>query len=223
MALDSKLEKAENSLPPIFKWQPLSQSLMVPPHIIMQRVWLQLAIPRLKIWLHHECLVSSFEQAGYEYSRNACIQAAIKILECQQLIDEEIRPDGLLYSVRWMMTLLSQFVFLHGMSILSYYVQLSKARPDSPIDQTTYSQIYTLFHDTYLIWLRSSIVSREARQAVKHLGVVLGLQGRPEAPVSPLFEEIAATQFASPSSMMPFDQVAWNVYQERDTSSDARG
>lgn len=218
MALDSKLQKAEDSLPAIFKWQPLSQSLTVPPHIILQRVWLQLAIPRLRIWLHRKYLVTSYQQTEYEYSRNACVHAGIKILECQQLLDEETRPDGLLYPVRWMMTSLSQFVFLHGMSILTYYVQLSKKRPDISTDEETHSKIYTLLRDTYPIWLRSSAVSREARQAVKHLGILLGLQGDIKAPVLPLFEDnaetgIDATQFASPSNIMPFDQFAWEDFQ----------
>lgn len=218
MALDSKLHQAEDSLPPIFKWQPLSQSLMVPPHIIMQRVWLQLAIPRLKIWLHRKFLVSSHQRTEYEYSRNACVEAGIKILECHKLLDEEIRPDGLLYPVRWMMSSLSQFVFLHGMSILTYYVQLSKTRPGISMDEETNSKIYSLLRDTYPIWLRSSTVSREARQAVKHLGVLLGLQGEVEAPVPPLFGDngkagIDFTQFESPSNMMPFDQFGWEAYQ----------
>ncbi|KAJ5524492.1 fungal-specific transcription factor domain protein [Penicillium frequentans] len=219
MALDSKLDQAEDSLPPIFKWQPLSQSLMVPPHIIMQRVWLQLAIPRLKIWLHRKFLVSYHQQTEYEYSRNVCVKAGMKILEFQKLLDEETRPDGLLCPVRWMMTSLSQFVFLHGMSILAYYVQLSKTRPDISMDEETQSKIYSLLRDTYPIWLRSSIVSREARQAVKHLGILLGLQGEVKAPAPLLFEDNAeagfdATQFESPSNMMPFDQFAWEAYQE---------
>ncbi|KAJ5672823.1 fungal-specific transcription factor domain protein [Penicillium longicatenatum] len=218
MALDSKLQRAEGSLPTIFKWQPLSQSLMVPPHIIMQRVWLRLAIPRLKIWLHRKYLLSSYKQAEYQYSRDSCLQAGIQILECQQLLDEETRPDGLLHSVRWMMTSLSQFVFLHGMSILSYYVQLCKTRPDISTDRETYSRIYTLLRDTYPIWLRSSAVSHEARQAVKHLDVLLGLQGRFGAPVPPLFEgnaepDTATTQFEYPSNMIPFDQMVWGSYQ----------
>lgn len=218
MALDNKLQKAEDSLPPIFKWQPLSQSLMVPPHIIMQRVWLQLAVPRLRIWLHRKYLDSSYPQTQYEHSRNACVQAGIKILECQQLLDEETRPDGLLYPVRWMMTSLSQFVFLNGMSILTYYVRLSKTRPDNSMDEDTHSKIHNLLRDTYPIWLRSSAVSREARQAAKHLSVLLGLPGEVDDPMPPPFEENAeagvdATQFSFPSNMMPFDQFAWEAHQ----------
>jgi Fungal specific transcription factor domain len=77
MELDSKLQEAEASLPPIFRWKPLSQSFMVPPQIVMHRAWLQLAIPRLTIWLHLKYLAPTYAQANYEYSRNVCVQAAV--------------------------------------------------------------------------------------------------------------------------------------------------
>lgn len=97
-------------------------------------------------------------------------------------------------------------------------VYLVQARPDISMDEETQSKIYSLLRDTYPIWLRSSIVSREARQAVKHLGILLGLQGEVKAPAPLLFEDNAeagfdATQFESPSNMMPFDQFAWEAYQ----------
>ncbi|KUJ22237.1 fungal-specific transcription factor domain protein [Mollisia scopiformis] len=185
MELDGKLQEAESSLPPIFRWQPLSQSFMVPPQIVMHRVWLQLAVPRLTIWLHRKYL------AEYKYSQDACVQAAIKILEFQQLLDEETRPDGLLYPVRWMMTTsLGHFVFLLGMSILCYYVQLAKIRPDISLNEETGTKIYNLLRSTYPIWLRSSTVSREARQAAEHLSLLLGLQGRKEGGIQAAEEAV---------------------------------
>lgn len=59
MELNRKLQEAEASLPPIFRWQPLSQSLIVPPQIILHRVWLRLAVQRLVIWLHRKYLAPS--------------------------------------------------------------------------------------------------------------------------------------------------------------------
>lgn len=38
--LDQKLQDAQASLPTILRWQPLSQSVTVPPQIVMRRVWL---------------------------------------------------------------------------------------------------------------------------------------------------------------------------------------
>ena len=222
MELDRKLQVAETSLPPIFRWQPLSQSIMTPPQIVLYRIWLYLSKQRLSIWLHRKYLASSFTHPQYEYSRNACIEAAIKILEFQQLVDEETKPDGLLYPVRFMITTsLGQFVYLLGMSILSYYVQLAKARSDVSLDQDTGARIYNLLRNSYPIWLRSSAVSREARKATEHLRLLLGLQEGQEASV-PLTEEAAenaatAASFpfltTSQDATMSFDQVAWDAFQ----------
>ncbi|KAF4478620.1 hypothetical protein FAGAP_12266 [Fusarium agapanthi] len=101
MELDRKLQEAEASLPPIFRWQPLSQSFMVAPQIVMHRVLLQLAIQRLTIWLHRKYLAPPYTQPRYQYSRSTCVQAAIKILEFQQILMEETQGDGLLYPARW--------------------------------------------------------------------------------------------------------------------------
>ncbi|RKK07379.1 hypothetical protein BFJ65_g17583 [Fusarium oxysporum f. sp. cepae] len=125
MELDRKLQEAEASLPPIFRWQPLKQSFMVAPQIVMHRVLLQLAIQRLTIWLHRKYLAPPYTQPRYQYSRRACVQAAIKILEFQQIVLEETQGDGLLYPARWARWMLlssrPRAVFLLGVSILCYY------------------------------------------------------------------------------------------------------
>ncbi|MCJ1392941.1 hypothetical protein MMC18_005813 [Xylographa bjoerkii] len=83
MDLDGKLHEAEASLPPI----------------VLHRIVLQLAVQRLVISLHRKYLAASHAEECYEYSRNACVRAAIKILEFQQLVNEETQPDGLLYPI----------------------------------------------------------------------------------------------------------------------------
>ncbi|KAJ5280358.1 fungal-specific transcription factor domain protein [Penicillium angulare] len=219
MMLDNKLQEAQASLPPIFRWQPLSQSLTVPSHIILYRALLQLAIPRMTIWLHRKYLTLSHNKDEYEYSRNACLQAAIQILEFQQLFDDETRPGGLLYSERWMLTSLNQFVFLLGMSILCYYLQLSKTRPDISMSAETRAKVYDLLRDTYPILLRSSTASREAQKAARHLSLLLGPREREEVGLSLSGEEnleswITDPGFtSSPGSGMPFDQLTWDAYQ----------
>ena len=216
MELDRRLQIAETSLPPIFRWQPLSQSIMVPPQVVVYRIWLYLSKQRLTIWLHRKYLALSFTHSHYEYSRNACIQAAIEILELQQLVDEETKPDGLLYPVRFMMaTSLGQFVFLLGMSILSYCVQLAKTRLNVCLDHVQVARIYTLLRNSYPIWQRSSAVSREARKATEHLSLLLGLRKGQEAGDPLIGEAVDTVSGATPSAYsttsqdeaMLFDQV----------------
>lgn len=215
MELDRKLQEAEASLPPIFRWQPLSQSFMVLPQIVMHRVLLQLAIQRLTIWLHRKYLAPSYAQARYEHSRSACIQAAIRILEFQQIVDEETQRDGLLYPVRWMfMSSRPQAVFLLGISILCYYVQLAKTRADISLDQDTGTRIHSLLRDTHPLWPRSSTVSREARRAVEDLCLLLGLQGRQGggAPLATTTDASSPFSTFQDAAMVP-DQFTWDAYE----------
>lgn len=212
MDLDRKLQEAEASLPPIFRWQPISQSFMVSPQIVLHRIYLQLAVKKLVIWLHRKYLAPSHAQSRYEYSRNACVEAAIKTLEFQQLLEEEKRLDGQLYSVRWMMkSTLLQSGFLLGMSILSYYLQLAKVMPDVPLDPVTGERIHRLLRNTYSIFLRSSTISRDAREAAEHLSLLPGLRGQQEG--VPFPQEATDPLIMPQDANISFDQVTWKAYQ----------
>lgn len=170
--LDEKLQAAEKSLPPIFQWQPLSQSLMIPPQILLHRVALQLGVQRLTIQLHRRYLSASYAaDERYKYSVRACIGAAIKILEFQQMLNEETQPNGLMYSVRWMRSSLLQSVFLLGLSVLCYSTQLIKAVNVPSFDLEGVLQV---LHEVYPIWLSSSTISQDTRKAVEHLNFALG-------------------------------------------------
>ncbi|RYC96850.1 hypothetical protein BFJ63_vAg17 [Fusarium oxysporum f. sp. narcissi] len=212
MELDRKLQEAEASLPPIFTWQPLSQSFMVAPEIVMHRVLLQLAIQRLTIWLHRKYLEPSYTHTCYQHSRKACVQAAIKVLEFQQIVLEETQGDGLLYPTRWARWMLlssrPRAVFLLGVSILCYYVQLTKSRPDVSLDESTGSKIHGLLRNAYPLWLHSTTVSREARRAIDYLSLRLGLQEQ-EIGV-PLADSTAETP---QDTDMSLDQFTWDAYE----------
>ena len=203
MDLDRKLHEAEASLPPIFQWQPLSQSLMMSPQIVLHRLLLQLSMQRLVIWLHRKYLAASYAEERYEYSRNACVRAAIKILEFQQLVNDETQLDGLLYSVRWLLTPQRQYVFLLGMSVLCYYVQLMKSATNAPLDR---DKILDLLRNTYPMWLRLSNVSQDARKAAEHLSLLLGFRDQQDG--APLAKETTAAISSS-----PHDQSSWDTYQ----------
>ncbi|KAF5650113.1 uncharacterized protein FTJAE_678 [Fusarium tjaetaba] len=211
MELDRKLQAAEASLPPIFQWQPLSQSFMVAPEIVMHRVLLQLAIQRLTIWLHRKYLAPPYTQTCYQYSRNACVQAAIKILEFQQIVLEETQADGLLYPARWARWMLlssrPRAVFLLGVSILCYYVQLAKSRPDVSLDESTGTKIHGLLRNAYPLWLNSTTVSTEARRAIDYLSLRLGLQEQEIG--EPLADSMADTRQDTDISL---DQFTWDTY-----------
>jgi hypothetical protein len=216
LELHEKVQAAEASLPPIFRWQPISQSLTIPPKIVLFRAWLQLAIQRLVVWLHRKYMAPSYSQEQYAFSRDACVKAAIKILEFQHMMEEETQPSGRLYHVRGMQTSLIQSVFLLGMSVLCYYVQLAKTSPEIPLDQELDSRIRGLLQRTYPLLIRSSTVSRNAREAVKHLSLLLGLDQGQQDNVN--IDHGSSYSFASipqQPSLASMDQITWMTYQGR--------
>ena len=212
--LDHKLQDAEASLSPVFRWQPLSQSFMVLPQIIMHRLLLQLSIQRVSIWLHRKYLAPSCTSARYKYSRSACIRSAMKILEFQQIVEEESQKDGLLYQVRWMFTSSRlKAVFLLGISILCYYLQSTRTNPDASLGEQMDSSICDLMRKVYPLWLRLSAASPEARRVIQILNSLLDMSG----------EEMNYPALSTVSASLPFshvatetltlDQSAWELYQ----------
>jgi hypothetical protein len=213
MELDQKLQEAESSLPPIFRWAPLRQSFIALPQIVMHRVLLQLAIQRQSIWLHRKYLSPAYtSQAEYKYSRSACVQAAITILEFQQIVDEETQRDGLMYSVRWMfMSSRLQAVFLLGVSILCYYVKLVKTQADVSLDRETGIKIRSLLCGTHPLWARLGTASREVRRAIEYLSLLLGLrEGREDAADTTVASFLPAMPQEAASSL---DLFTWDTYK----------
>jgi hypothetical protein len=205
MALDRELQDVETSLPPIFRWQPLSQSFMVPPQVLMFRIWLRLAVLRLVIWLHRKYLAPAYNAAQYEYSRAACARATVEIIEFQLLLNEETRPGGQLHPMRWMQSSLMQSTFLLGMSVACYYMQLTKtALPPAAVSGLEMrARIRDRLRDTYPLWVRCSAVSRDAREAAERLRQLPDLQGHlPEVESQPSAQE-------TPGSAIP---ACWDIF-----------
>lgn len=93
LKLDQEIDKAQDKLPPIFKWTGLA--LNVSSQIMIQRIWLEVICQRLRIVLHKKYLGLLQPQQQFRHSESTCLNAAMTILELQRLIDQEIQTDGL--------------------------------------------------------------------------------------------------------------------------------
>ncbi|KAH8680680.1 fungal-specific transcription factor domain-containing protein [Xylariales sp. PMI_506] len=214
MELDQKLREAEASFPTIFRWQPLTQSFMVSPQIIMRRIWLKLTVNRLMIGLHRKYITQSNTQSAYQYSRKACIDAAVNIIELQLLFNEETRPSGLLNPLSWLHSSMLQSVFLLGMSVLCYYIHLANTTPQMLLNEEMRSEIVGLLRKTYPIWLRSSTTSRDAKQAFKHLKVLLETCDSRDSSSLSESSRSKAQPSASPETVLLPNQSSWDDYQD---------
>ncbi|KAI0097784.1 fungal-specific transcription factor domain protein [Hypoxylon sp. NC0597] len=119
--------------------------------------------------------------------------AAIKTLEFQHRVSEETQPPGQLHPMRWITT------------------------SDVPLDSDTDTKIHTLLRNTYPLWLRSSNVLGETREAVKHLSLMVGLRDEQE---TLRVDEAVDGPITPRDSGISCDQVSWDAYQgNNDTPS----
>ena len=185
LELDRQINEARDALPSSLKWSGLGASLDVPPHIIIQRIWLEVTTRQLTIVLHKRFLDSSRLHQDYHVSRNACLDAAIKILELQRLVDDETQADGLLHQARWKVSSAFSNDFLLATSVLCYHLQShNKQQSKGLIDQehldtasTQLDKIRLILRASQNIWIRQCANSKEAQKAVAALRYVLDNAG----------------------------------------------
>nr|BBC43185.1 C6 transcription factor [Pyrenochaetopsis sp.] len=180
LELDRQLREARDALPSSLKWIDLGTSLNVSSQTILQRIWLEVTIQQLTIVLHKKFLGVSGLQKDFKTSRAACLNAAVKILELQRLVDDETQPDGLLYQSRWRVSSAFSNDFLLATSILCYCLQNRPEGTISNFDESVsvgLDQIRALLETSKSIWSRQCAESKEAHKAVAALRYVLGHSG----------------------------------------------
>lgn len=173
MKADKRLEETRLSIPECLKWRSMTQWITDTPQIVMQKAYLQIIYYKAKLVLHRKCLIHSPMQSQYDYSRDACLDAGLKILEYQHMIDEETQPFGQWYEDRWKISSILNHVFLLATSILCFYLQYSHGRAKDSSESEKLENIQRTLRRSHNIWLRSSGTSKEAQKAAGALSVVL--------------------------------------------------
>ncbi|KAH9888302.1 fungal-specific transcription factor domain-containing protein [Xylariomycetidae sp. FL2044] len=181
--VEQKLTAALNAIPHYCKVRPLSQSLMDPAPIISQRIYNDIIYHKAKIVLHRRYLAPTMNTAQYAHSRRTAVESALQILRYHHLYDEESRPSGILYSVRWRQTSMLNHDFLLATSIICFHLQHNI----QSIASEELDEIKTILRKSQLIWIAASSTSADAKKAAEALRIVLanvgGLgeaHGRPE-------------------------------------------
>lgn len=199
LQLHQKIEKARDALPSSLKWRGLASSLTVSPKRIIQKIWLEMMIQQFRIVLHRRFLEPSRLHQQYSNSRSACLNAAIKIMEFQHLVDEETQPGGLLYENRWRVSFAFLNNFLLATSILCFCLQYmtdhdEAANSNSKFDETTSAEkIREVLESSRDIWRRQRATSKEAQKAIAALHYVLGdRKTEPELPGNGIVDSLLA-------------------------------
>lgn len=120
MKLDKRLQDTHMSIPECLKWRFMAHCIMDSPQIIMQKVFM---FHRARIVLHRRYLHYSPMETQYGHCQQACLDAALKLLEYQHVLQEETQPFCQLYQERWRVSSLVNHDFLLATSILCFYLQ----------------------------------------------------------------------------------------------------
>ena len=198
MGLDQVLDDTYKKTPSWLHMRPMSKSIMDPPETIMRRVFVALVYYKVKCILHRKYLVPARTDNRYAYSRSTCIDAALQLLKCQAMLDEDTQAGGRLYHDRWKALSFVNQEFLLAISILCLDLDYDINKgPFSTVqrngrDLSRREEIVQALQSSYQIWLRSSDQSRESRKAVKVLQIVLGKAESMERRVSPSSEGIVS-------------------------------
>lgn len=172
MRVDASLHEAAASIPPPFKMKSMTASITDSPEVIMSRLFISHLIYKGQIMLHRRFVImeSSADEGSFKYSRKACLDASIGILQIQHILDEETCPGGQLHSMRWRVSSIINHQFLTATMILCSLLHRGQ-------DLHRKEDIMTTLRSTRAIWMRSSAISQDAKKAAETVSFVLARAG----------------------------------------------
>ncbi|KAI1375204.1 hypothetical protein F4677DRAFT_143977 [Hypoxylon crocopeplum] len=101
MGVDSRIEETWKNVPPFMKMIPLEECVMDPPIQIIQRFGLASIYQKSRCVLHRRYLVEAVPKKEHDYSRRACLDAALSLLDYQSTMHEACQPGGMLTQSGW--------------------------------------------------------------------------------------------------------------------------
>ncbi|KAE8446078.1 hypothetical protein EG329_012586 [Mollisiaceae sp. DMI_Dod_QoI] len=177
MRLDSLLLEAHSQLPHFFQLPSSGFPVTDAPERIVKRISLELLFQKSRCMLHRKYLVKADGDARYSYSKEAGLDASLKLLHVQTLAHEAAQPGGLLSRDRWFLSTLS----IHDFLLAAMIVYLTIIRnigkhvdPDMDNGFTAEQQkTVAILEESYRIWTQNANPSVEVKRASAVLKVML--------------------------------------------------
>lgn len=156
----------------------------------MRKLFLNFTFLKAKLMLHRPYLLLGRTDPNYDYSRVACLEAALELLDYQKMFERESGPGGKLtlkaktWSSSWRLSSLVNHDFLLATTILSLYLDkdITSPMPEPASDtpnarfksgRATRAEIVEALTDAYPIWVKASEKSKEAATVSAAVKLVL--------------------------------------------------
>jgi hypothetical protein len=112
MKVDNQARELHDRISPHLKIRSMDESARDPSTLIMQRFTLELLFLKIICVLHRKFISASRVNPRFSYSRRACIDASMKMLQHQATLHRECQPGGRLRNVKWFISSLTTVDFL---------------------------------------------------------------------------------------------------------------
>ena len=131
MRVDGILEETWKKVPEFMKVKPLGECVTDPPMQVIQRFGLAELYLKSRCVLHRRYLSEEgMPKKEHAYSRRACLEAALTLLEHQRTLHEACQPGALLASKGWFVSSLTINDFLLADMVVALVLQSEHYRPD---------------------------------------------------------------------------------------------
>ncbi|KAI0150229.1 hypothetical protein GGR57DRAFT_473250 [Xylariaceae sp. FL1272] len=173
MAMDNKLEETRRAIPECLQWVSFTHCITDSPQILLYRVCLNMMFWKSKICLHRKYLALGYKETDYAYSRDACLGAALKLLEFHHFLAEETKPLCQLHEERWRISSILNQDFLLGASILCSHLQQITKDEHEGTETGDLSAIVTALTRSRDIWILSASTSKESMRGFRAIDFIL--------------------------------------------------
>ncbi|KAI4142341.1 MAG: hypothetical protein L6R39_004978 [Caloplaca ligustica] len=173
MRVDANLQAAAANIPQPFKMKSMTASITDSPQVIMSRLFIRHLYYKGQIMLHRRFVLDNsncVDESSHSYSRKACLDASLGMLNIQHILNEETSPGGQLYTMRWRVSSLINHQFLTATMILCSLLHRGQTL-------NRVEEVIKALRITRAIWMRSSSISQEAKKAAETLNFVLARFG----------------------------------------------
>ncbi|KAL0930850.1 fungal specific transcription factor [Colletotrichum truncatum] len=173
LAVDRKIQEAEESLPAPLKIRSLEASITDPPQLIFQRFYLALMFRTGELMIHRKYLSVDTEKDSFSYSRKKCLDACLSILTIQHTLGEETAVGGLLHPVSSRLYLTGNHYFLTACMTLCVVVHRGLSSAGNDHAQAREEDIKNALKKSLNAWRQRESTSREAHIAAESISHIL--------------------------------------------------
>lgn len=182
MQLDKSLQETWSRVPPCMRVVPLDAVITDPPSQVIQRFGLGALYQKTRCVLHRRYMAEKELRPEHEYSRRACLLAALALLEYQNMLFEGTKPGGLLCQNGWFVSSLALHDFLLGATVVYIVLQNEQydepggdavdwMREDTPLPNK--QQLLETLKRSYRIWREAATKDSAVKKAPGVLEVML--------------------------------------------------